>query len=93
MSGIYQFVTVSILTPFGVPHDDALAYSFVSQAMGYVVVLALGLPVLFRLKDWRQAIAASHRPPYSRKRPKYRLLRAGDKHLFFIRVHRCSSAA
>jgi uncharacterized membrane protein YbhN (UPF0104 family) len=23
--GIYQFVTVSILTPFGVPHDDALA--------------------------------------------------------------------
>jgi len=27
--------------------------------MGYVVVLALGLPVLFRLKDWRQAIAAT----------------------------------
>ena len=50
---------VSVLTPFGVPHDDALAYSFVSQAMGYVVVLALGLPVLFRLKDWRQAIAAT----------------------------------
>ena len=57
--GIYQFVTVSALTPFGVPHDAALAYSFVAQAMGYVVVLALGLPVLFRLKDWRQAIAAT----------------------------------
>jgi len=57
--GIYQFVTVSILTPFGVSQDAALAYSFVSQAMGYVVVLTLGLPVLFRLKDWRQAIAAT----------------------------------
>ena len=41
--GIYQFVTVSILTPFGVAHDDALAYSFVSQALGYAVVLVLGL--------------------------------------------------
>jgi glycosyltransferase 2 family protein len=53
--GIYQFVTVSILVPFGVPHDDALAYSFVSQAMGYVVVLVLGLPALYRFRDWRQA--------------------------------------
>ena len=56
--GIYQFVTVSILTPFGFSHDNALAYSFVSQAMGYVVVLALGLPCLYRVKDWRQAIKA-----------------------------------
>ena len=55
--GIYQFVTVSVLTPFGVSHDTALAYSFVSQAIGYVVVLALGLPALYRIKDWRQAIA------------------------------------
>ena len=55
--GIYQFVTVSILTPFGIPHDDALAYSFVSQALGYVVVLVLGLPVLLQFKDWKKAIA------------------------------------
>jgi hypothetical protein len=54
--GIYQFVTVSILTPFGVRRDDALAYSFVTQAMGYVLVLVLGLPGLYRFKDWRQAI-------------------------------------
>jgi len=54
--GIYQFVTVSILTPFGVSHDDALAYSFVSQAMGYVVVLVLGLPCIYRVKDWRSAM-------------------------------------
>src|ERR1039458_3448958 len=61
--GIYQFVTVSILTPFGVRHDDALAYSFVSQAMSYVVVLVLGLPGLYRFKDWRQAIAEAAPAP------------------------------
>jgi len=54
--GIYQFVTVSVLTPFGIEHDRALAYSFVSQAIGYVVVLALGLPALYSIKDWRNAI-------------------------------------
>jgi uncharacterized protein (TIRG00374 family) len=48
--GIYQFVTLSILTPFGVSRDEALAFSFVSQALGYVVVLALGLPALYRLR-------------------------------------------
>jgi len=55
--GIYQFVTVSILAPFGVGHDDALAYSFVSQALGYTVLLLLGLPALYSVKDWRQAMA------------------------------------
>ena len=54
--GIYQFVTVSVLTPFGVSHDTALAFSFVYQALGYVVILALGLPALYCIKDWRQAI-------------------------------------
>ena len=54
--GIYQFVTVSILAPFGVGRDDALAYSLVSQALGYVVVLVLGLPGLYRVGNWRQAI-------------------------------------
>ncbi|MEO8369548.1 MAG: lysylphosphatidylglycerol synthase transmembrane domain-containing protein [Candidatus Solibacter sp.] len=55
--GIFQFVTVSVLTPFGIGHDTALAYSFVSQALGYIVVVALGVPALYRIKDWRQAIA------------------------------------
>jgi uncharacterized protein (TIRG00374 family) len=54
--GIYQFVTVSILAPFGVSHDDALAYSFVMQALGYVVVVALGLPAIYGVKDWRRAM-------------------------------------
>jgi hypothetical protein len=53
---IYQFVTVSILAPFGVSHDDALAYSFVMQALGYVVVVAVGLPAIYGVKDWRRAM-------------------------------------
>lgn len=55
--GIYQFVAVSVLTPFGVSKDDALAYILLVQAMGYVVVLLLGLPGLYKFKGWRQAVA------------------------------------
>jgi hypothetical protein len=54
--GIYQFVTVQVLAVFHVPQDTALAYSLVSQVMGYAVVLAFGLPGLYRFKDWRSAV-------------------------------------
>ena len=54
--GIYQFVTVSVLTPFGVAHDTALAFSFVYQALSYFVLVTVGVPALYRIKDWRQAI-------------------------------------
>lgn len=54
--GIYQFVAVSVLEPFGVSHDDALAFILVYQAMGYIVLLLLGLPSLYHVRDWRQAI-------------------------------------
>jgi uncharacterized protein (TIRG00374 family) len=56
--GIYQFVAVSVLVPFGVSKDGALALILVLQAMGYVVVLAFGVPGLYRFKGWRAAIAA-----------------------------------
>ena len=45
--GVYQFVAVSILTPFGVSRDAALAYILVVQAQGYVVTVAYGLPGLY----------------------------------------------
>lgn len=45
--GIYQFVAVTILTPFGISRDAALAYILVAQASAYVVTLALGLPSLY----------------------------------------------
>jgi len=41
--GIYQFVAVSILTPFGFGRSDAIAFSLLLQAAGYVVILAWGL--------------------------------------------------
>jgi glycosyltransferase 2 family protein len=47
--GIYQFVAVTVLTPFGMSRDDAVAYILVAQAGGYVVVLLLGLPGLYIL--------------------------------------------
>ena len=48
--GVFQFVAVTILTPFGISRDAALAYIFVYQAVSYVVVLAFGLPGLFQFR-------------------------------------------
>lgn len=42
--GIYQFVAVTVLVPFGVPKDLALAYILVAQAASYLVTAAVGLP-------------------------------------------------
>jgi uncharacterized protein (TIRG00374 family) len=46
--GIYQFVSVTVLGPFGIGRDEALAYSLVTQALGYVVIAILGAPALYR---------------------------------------------
>ena len=48
--GIYQFVAVTVLTPFGIGRDSALAYMLVAQAMSYVVVLLLALPGVVRMQ-------------------------------------------
>ena len=36
--GIYQFVAVSVLTPFGFSRNDAIAYILVTQALSYAVI-------------------------------------------------------
>jgi len=41
--GIYQFVAVSILTPFGFRRSDAIAYILLLQALIYAVILFWGL--------------------------------------------------
>jgi hypothetical protein len=51
--GIYQFVAVTVLVPFGVPRDLALAFILVAQAQQYVVVTALGLPGLYKVRRGR----------------------------------------
>ena len=48
--GIYQLAAVTVLTPFGISRDAALAYSLVAQASACVVTLALGLPSLYWIK-------------------------------------------
>ncbi len=40
--GIYQFVAVSILTPFGFSRTDSIAYILLFQASNYVIVLTFG---------------------------------------------------
>lgn len=49
--GIYQFVAVTVLPPFGIGRDAAVAYILAAQTLGYVVVLALGAPALYRLRQ------------------------------------------
>ena len=41
--GIYQFVAVSVLTPFGFSRTDSIAYILFYQALSYLVVLSWGL--------------------------------------------------
>jgi len=48
--GIYQFVAVTVLGPFGVVRDLALAYILVLQAIGYAVVVLFGLPAISKLR-------------------------------------------
>ena len=50
-------VAVSVLTPFGVSRDGALALILVMQAIAYAVVTAFGVPGLYRFKGWRSAVA------------------------------------
>jgi glycosyltransferase 2 family protein len=45
--GIYQFATVTVLAVFGIGRDQALAYSLVTQAVGYIVIIVLGVPGLY----------------------------------------------
>ena len=42
--GVYQFVAMTVLTPFGFSRDAALAYILVAQALGYAVILILAPP-------------------------------------------------
>ncbi|MBV9158582.1 MAG: flippase-like domain-containing protein [Acidobacteriaceae bacterium] len=46
--GIYQFVAVSVLTPFGLSRADAIAYTLLAQALQYGGIGILGLLALTR---------------------------------------------
>lgn len=48
--GVFQFVAVTVLGPFGVGRDSALAYILVVQVLAYVLVLLFGLPGIYLLQ-------------------------------------------
>jgi len=48
--GIYQFVAVTVLAPFGIGRDGAMAYILVAQVLGYAVVVPLGMYALYALR-------------------------------------------
>ncbi|HUH97396.1 MAG TPA: lysylphosphatidylglycerol synthase transmembrane domain-containing protein, partial [Anaerolineales bacterium] len=47
--GIYQFVAVAVLVPFGFSRVDALAYILISQILNYLVITFWGLIGLWRI--------------------------------------------
>jgi uncharacterized protein (TIRG00374 family) len=54
--GIYQFVAVMVLTPFGFGRTDAIAYILVAQALGYVLIGFWGSIGLWRYRRTRAAV-------------------------------------
>jgi uncharacterized protein (TIRG00374 family) len=53
--GIYQFVAVTVLTPFGFSRTDAIAYILVAQALMYVVIGFWGALGLLRYRRTRRS--------------------------------------
>ena len=49
--GVYQFVTVSVLTPFGFTKPQALAFILAYQAVNYAVISLWGLLGMWRLQS------------------------------------------
>jgi len=47
--GIYQFIAVTVLTPFDFSRSDALAYILISQVINYVLVSIWGLLGLWQI--------------------------------------------
>jgi uncharacterized protein (TIRG00374 family) len=54
--GIYQFVAVTVLTPFGFSRTDAIAYILVAQALMYVVIGFWGSLGLWRYRHPRRSV-------------------------------------
>jgi glycosyltransferase 2 family protein len=53
--GIYQFVAVTVLGPFGFSPSDAIAYILVAQALNYVVIGLWGSIGILRYRRARRA--------------------------------------
>jgi uncharacterized protein (TIRG00374 family) len=54
--GIYQFVALTVLTPFGLSRTDAIAYILVAQALSYVVIGVWGAIGIARYRRARRSV-------------------------------------
>lgn len=61
--GIYQFVAVAVLTPFGFTRTGAIAYILVGQASNYVVIGVWGALGLWRYRQSRAQSPFASQPP------------------------------
>jgi uncharacterized membrane protein YbhN (UPF0104 family) len=53
--GIYQFVAVTTLVPFGISQSDALAFILFSQILGYLIIGFWGLLSLWQFNKHIEA--------------------------------------
>jgi glycosyltransferase 2 family protein len=53
--GVYQFVAVTTLAPFGISQADALAFILITQILGYLVIGFWGLASLWRFNKHVQS--------------------------------------
>lgn len=53
--GIFQFVAVTVLVPFGLSRTDAIAYILTAQALNYVIIAVCGSIALARYRALRRA--------------------------------------
>ncbi len=66
--GIYQFVAVTVLPPFGFAQSEALAYILTYQAVTYLVVMLWGFLGLWRLGLVRE-VSGGHLPTLDEEPP------------------------
>jgi hypothetical protein len=55
--GVYQFVAVTVLTPFGFRADEGIAYILLIQALGYVVITFWGLMAFWQSRHVTRDVA------------------------------------
>lgn len=53
--GVYQFVAVTTLTPFGILQADALAFILIAQILSYLVIGLWGLVSLWKFNKFTQS--------------------------------------
>jgi uncharacterized protein (TIRG00374 family) len=57
--GVYQFVALLVLVPFGFSQSEALAYILISQVLGYIVISFWGLIGLWQINRMKKIMPQS----------------------------------